>query len=152
MKFSQYKLTTSSSACPSSFFDFDLTYCSCDTDRSARSSSLVTPLLHLARSLASCSASSTVRPKILQSSLTLSSQRFLGLPTGLFPCTLPYNMMFGMRFGDIRTTCPKYESRLDRTWLTTSRLISRSLLMSTFLRRSHRLIPAIRLRLHLENK
>ena len=57
-----------------------------------------------------------------------------------------YIAWFEMRFGDIRTTCPKYESRLDRTWLTTSLLISRSILMSTFLRRSHRLIPAIRLR------
>ena len=45
--------------------------------------------------------------------------------------------MLGMRFGDIRNTCPKYESRLECTWLTTSRLISRSFLMSTFLRRSH---------------
>ena len=52
--------------------------------------------------------------------------------------------MFGMRLGDIRTTCPKYDGRLEPTWLTTSRLIPRSLLMSTFLRRSHRLVPPIR--------
>ena len=56
------------------------------------------------------------------------------------------SMMFEMRIGDIRTTGPTYESHLERTWVTTSRMIPRSLLMSTFLRRSHRLIPAIRLR------
>ena len=122
-----------------------MTYCLYDTDKSARSSSLVTLLLHLARSLASWSASSAVTPKIVQSSLTLSSQRFFGLPTGLLTCTLPYSMMFGMRFGNIRTTCQKYESRLERTCLVDDiRLIPRSILMSTFLRRSHRLIPAIR--------
>ena len=100
----------------------------------------MTLLLHLAKSLTSWSASSTVRPKILQSSLKLS-QRFFGMPTDLFSCTLPYSMMFGMQFGNIRTTCPKYESHLERTWL-----IPGSFLMSTFLRRSHRLIPAKRLR------
>ena len=72
-----------------------LTYCFYDTGKSARSSSLVTLLLHLAWSLASWFASSTVRPKIVLPSLTLSNQRFFGLPTGLFPCTLPYSMMFG---------------------------------------------------------
>ena len=69
----------------------DLTYCFYDTDKSSRSSNLVTLLLHLARSLASSSASSTVRRKILQSSLTVN-QRFFGLPTSLFPCTLPYTV------------------------------------------------------------
>ena len=42
-------------------------------------------------------ASTVSQPRRLQSSVTLSSQRFLGRPLALFPSTLPYRAMYGRR-------------------------------------------------------
>ena len=63
-----------------------LTHCFYDTDKSARSSSLVTLLLHLARSFASWSACfGLLPPHGDPGSLTLSNQRFFSLsPHALF--------------------------------------------------------------------
>ena len=58
--------------------------------------------LHWRLLLARCVASTMPQPRRLQSSVTLSSQRFLGLPLALLPSTLPYKAILGRHLG----SCP----------------------------------------------
>jgi len=78
-----------------------------------------------------------------QSSLTLSSHCFFGLPTGLVPWVWPYNITFGYLDGFILTTCLKYVKR--RVWMTSTISHSKcsSLRISMFLKRALLVIPSI---------
>ena len=60
--------------------------------------------------LASLSASGSVSCRVAQSSFTLSSHLFLGLPLDRAPSVWPYNRVCGYLLGSIRVQWPKYVS------------------------------------------
>ena len=72
------------------------------------------------------------QPWRLQSSVTLSSQRFLWRPLALFPSTLPYRAMYVRRHLSILDTWPKYPSLLVWTFSTISTSCLSVALMSEY--------------------
>ena len=65
-------------------------------------------------------ASTISQPRRLQSSVTLSSHRFLGRPLALFPSTLPYRAMYGRRHLSILVTWPKISESVGFDFSTIS--------------------------------
>jgi len=90
------------SICP-----FFFSSCCCQGDAEACCDSCMHDLQYCL-SAARRVASTISQPRRLQSSVTLSSQRFPGRPLALFPSTLPYRAMYGRRHLSILVTWPKY--------------------------------------------
>ena len=93
----------------------DLTYCSCMRHRKVcalkQPCNTTPPPRPVPRQLLCFIHSETQDFAVFSDIIEPAASASLVCPLVSSHATLPYSMMFGMRFSDMGTTCPKYESR-----------------------------------------